>query len=78
MDRVDIALEMEQCAKRAALARTANSAHFFISCATSTLSTLYRVVQLKFTQEIEVSYMMFERYLSIFSMASLKKLLFPE
>ena len=36
-------------------------------------STGYRVVQLKFTPEIEVSYMMFESYLSIFSMASLKQ-----
>ena len=32
----------------------------------------YRVVQLDFTPEIEVLYMLFERYLSIFSMTSIK------
>ena len=31
------------------------------------------VVQLNFTPEIEIFYMLFERYISIFSMASLKQ-----
>ena len=34
---------------------------------------LYRVVQLNFTPEIEVFYMLFERSLSIFNMTSLKQ-----
>ena len=33
----------------------------------------YRVVQLNFTPEIEVFYMLFDRYLSIFSLTSLKQ-----
>ena len=37
------------------------------------LGIRYRVVQLNFTPEIEVFYMMFERPLSIFSMTSLKQ-----
>ena len=41
VDRVDIALEMEQWAKWAALVGAALSACFSISCATSSLSTLY-------------------------------------
>ena len=36
-------------------------------------SLLFRVVQLNFTPEVEVSYMMFERSLSNFSMTSLKQ-----
>ena len=32
-----------------------------------------KVVQLNFTQDIEVFYMQFERYLSIFSMTSLEQ-----
>ena len=35
--------------------------------------TVYRVVQLSFTPEIEVFYMMFDRSLSIFSMTPLKQ-----
>ena len=34
---------------------------------------LYRVVQMNFTADIEVFYMLFERYLYIFSMKSLKQ-----
>ena len=34
---------------------------------------IYRVVQLNFTPEIEVFYMLFERPLSIFSMSALKQ-----
>ena len=35
--------------------------------------SLYRVVQLNFTPEIEVFYVLFDRSLSIFSMTSLKQ-----
>ena len=44
------------------------------------LSNVYRVVQLNFTPEIKVFYMLLERDLSIFIMTSLKQhiiLLFP-
>ena len=37
------------------------------------LLSLYRVVQLNFTPEIEVFSMLFERYLTIFGMACLKQ-----
>ena len=43
-----------------------------------TVSRDYRVAQLNFKPEIELSYMLFERSLSIFSMPSLKHLQFPE
>ena len=45
VDRVDIALEMEQWVKRDALTRAANSAQSSFSGVTSTPSTLYRGIQ---------------------------------
>ena len=41
VDNVDVALKMEQWAKRAAQASAAHSPHSSISCATFTLSTQY-------------------------------------
>ena len=43
------------------------------NCDKSVVLTLYRVVQLNFSPEIEVFYMLFERSLSLFSMTPLKQ-----
>ena len=43
VDRVDVALEMEQWVERAALAREVHSAQFSISGEAFTLSSLYSI-----------------------------------
>ena len=51
MDRLENALEIEQCAKQAGLAGVADSAQFFISGVTCTQSTLYRATGQDFARK---------------------------